>query len=77
MTAALGLTGTFGFFWLVGRMFLRRPRDCNDVADVLALLTVAAVLLATVGGLGSVLAYLASPGCAATTASAFTSASSP
>ena len=61
MTAALGLTGTFGFFWLVGRMFLRRPRDCNDTADVLALLTVAAVLLASVGGLGAVLSYLASP----------------
>lgn len=60
-SAALGLVGAFGFFWLVARMFLRRPQDWSDPGDVLALLTVAAVLLATVGGLGTVLAYLTSP----------------
>jgi phosphoglycerol transferase len=60
-TAALGLVGAFGFFWLVARMLLRRPRDGRDPANVLALLTVAAVLLATVGGLGTLLAYVSSP----------------
>ena len=60
VVAALGLVGTFGFFLLVGRLLLSR-RQGGKTADALALLTVAAVLLATVGGLGSLLAYLGSP----------------
>lgn len=60
-TATLGLAGTFGFFWLLARLVLHRPRQVGDTADALVLLNVTALLLATVGGLSSLLAYAVSP----------------
>lgn len=65
--AALGLIGALGFLFLAARL-LRVPcfRGQSPVftrgplMDVLAVLVIAAVLLATIGGFGSVFSYLVS-----------------
>jgi phosphoglycerol transferase len=55
-SAALGLVGGFGFLWLTARFFLRRRSAAPaGVADGLAFCNTAAVLLATIGGAGSLL----------------------
>lgn len=59
--ASLGLIGAAGLLFLLGRLFLRPNRTPGDLLDCLALLTLAAILLGTVGGLGSAIAFLASP----------------
>jgi phosphoglycerol transferase len=59
--ASLGLVGSLGFLGLLLWLLLHRPAAGLGVADALMLLTVASVLLATVGGFGSLIAYIASP----------------
>src|SRR5204862_367728 len=60
-TGSLGLVGSIGFLYLLGRLCLRRPGRGTRLADGLAVLTLAGLLLATVGGLGVVLSLLAAP----------------
>lgn len=60
-SAALGTLGTVGFLLLLARFFYRRPAAAPDPVDGLALLNTAAVVLATVGGLGSLFALLVDP----------------
>jgi phosphoglycerol transferase len=61
-TSALGLVGGSGFLlvlaWL---LFRRRASGGPDFLDGVAACTAAAVLLATVGGFGSLFAYLTTP----------------
>jgi phosphoglycerol transferase len=52
--ATLGFIGSFGFLFLLGRSLFWRPRTVS-LEDGLAALNLFAVLLATVGGLGSLL----------------------
>ena len=49
----LGLTASLGFFYLLGRFLLRRRNNVERTDDALAYLALVAVLLGTVGGLGS------------------------
>src|SRR5205823_2986011 len=56
-TTSLGIVGSVGFLLLLGR-FLRRSAGASRLLDGLSTLTLFAVLLATVGGLGSVCAVL-------------------
>lgn len=52
--AALGLVGACGFLWLVGSfLFRRRAPQSATVEDGLGLCNLSAVLLATIGGFGS------------------------
>src|SRR5260370_6921915 len=60
-TGGGGLAGVFGFFWLLARLVLRRASKDGDTAEALVLLNVTALLLATVGGLSSLVAYTLSP----------------
>ncbi len=57
---ALGALASLGFVYLVGRFLWRRGRG-RRTEDGLAFLAVAAVVLGTVGGLGSQIAYHVSP----------------
>jgi phosphoglycerol transferase len=59
-TASLGMIGTSSFFLLLSRLFLR-GRGGGRLLDALACLTLAALLLAMIGGLGSVFSLLLSP----------------
>jgi phosphoglycerol transferase len=60
--SSLGAVGSVGFVWLLGRLLFRR-RSARQIKllDALAVLTAAALLLATVGGLGSLFALLVTP----------------
>ncbi len=59
-SVALGAVGAVGFVLLVARLLFRKPSFGRAaLAEILARLTLAAVLLATSGGLGSVFSYLA------------------
>jgi phosphoglycerol transferase len=49
----LGLTGSLGFLYLLGRFLWHRRDKIERTADALAYLNIVAVLLGTVGGLGS------------------------
>jgi phosphoglycerol transferase len=61
-TATLGALGSLGFLLLIGRLLLRAPaRSPARLEEGLVTLNAAAVLLATIGGLGSVFALLVSP----------------
>jgi phosphoglycerol transferase len=61
-TASLGLLGSAGLLWLLGRLVLRRPaRRQLKLADAVAILAVASVLLATLGGFSSLVALLVTP----------------
>jgi phosphoglycerol transferase len=68
-TSALGLTGAVGFVFLIGwlgfRMFNRRREFLNPeddaTLDSTAIFNLAATLLATIGGFGSIIALLAFP----------------
>jgi phosphoglycerol transferase len=64
-TACLGLVGSVGFLYLLGRILARRatgpPRPECDLLDGLALLNLAGVLLATAGGLGTVFSFAVHP----------------
>jgi phosphoglycerol transferase len=62
--AALGLVGTLGFLALIARLFYRKrqseetdPVSRSALLDHLSILNIAAVLLGTIGGLGSFVAY--------------------
>lgn len=62
--AALGLIGTLGFLALIARLFYRKrqseatdPFSRTALLDHLSILNIAAVLLGTIGGLGSFVAY--------------------
>jgi phosphoglycerol transferase len=59
-TASLGLIGTAGFLLLLGRLLLRW-RTGERLLDALSCLTLAALLLATIGGFASVFSLLFSP----------------
>ncbi len=60
--AALGLFGSCGFLFLVGRLLARRkPEGAGDLLDSLGILNIASVLLGTIGGLGAVFSYYISP----------------
>jgi phosphoglycerol transferase len=62
MMATLGVAGAVGFVLLLLRLFSRRPAGPPDaVADGLAVLNGAAVLLALAGGLGSLVALVLTP----------------
>src|SRR5262249_51089963 len=55
-TASLGLIGSIGFLVLVGGFLLRRSPSRIPLLELLGVLSVAAVLLATVGGFGTLFA---------------------
>jgi phosphoglycerol transferase len=60
--ATLGVVGSSGFLFLVGWLVLRRRTPGGDaLLDGLSVCNGAAVLLATVGGLGSLFTYLTTP----------------
>jgi phosphoglycerol transferase len=60
--ASLGAVGSIGFVWLLARLlFWRRPAGQGKLLDALAALALASVLLATVGGLGSLFALVVTP----------------
>ena len=50
-----------GFLWLVGRFFWRRRENDDRIEDALAYLTVAAVALGTIGGLGASFNFYVTP----------------
>jgi len=63
-TGRLGLVGTAGFLALIGVLFVPGLRERSPAFHLLhtaSLLTIAAILLATVGGFGSVFNLLVSP----------------
>jgi phosphoglycerol transferase len=57
---ALGLLGSVGFLVLLAQLFLRRSERNALLAD-LSILNIFAILLATIGGLGSLFALFVSP----------------
>lgn len=60
--ASLGVVGSVGFLMLTGWFFARRYVAApGHLFDVLSLLTITGVLLATTGGFGAVFGYLVSP----------------
>ena len=60
--SSLGILGAFGFAFLLASLFLRLPHGPHsDLLDALSRLNLAAVLLGTVGGLGTLLAWLVTP----------------
>jgi hypothetical protein len=52
-SAPLGLAGSLGFLYLLGRFLWRRRDKIERTADALAYLNIIAVLLGAVGGIGS------------------------
>jgi phosphoglycerol transferase len=58
--AALGFVGSIGFLFLLAQLFLRRSERNALLAD-LSVLNIFAVLLATIGGFGSLFALFVSP----------------
>ena len=61
-SASLGMVGSAGFLWLLGRLLFRSKEAGNaDVMAGLAVLNLAALLLATIGGLGSTFNLLVDP----------------
>jgi phosphoglycerol transferase len=58
-SASLGVVASIGFLFLVGRYLYRRPLSTQAVPiDCLSLLTLAAVLLGTIGGFGALFGLL-------------------
>jgi len=59
--SALGLVGAAGFLLLVARLFYRRPGPWRpNLMDMLSTLVLGAILLASIGGFGSLIAFTAS-----------------
>ncbi len=59
MTASLGIAGSLGFTLLIGWLFIKRSDVAtNDLIAGLSTLNIAAILLATIGGFGSLLAMI-------------------
>ena len=59
--ATLGIVGSAGFLFLLGMLLYRRGGGGNRLLEALAALNVFAVLLATIGGFGSLFSLLVSP----------------
>lgn len=59
-TATLGLIGSIGFLILLGLIFVRE-KILSDKLYIISRLSVAGVLLATIGGFGTLFNYLVSP----------------
>jgi hypothetical protein len=63
--ASPGFIGSFGFLFLIGWLLYRRGREESDrpreLFNHLSMLNATAVLIATVGGFGSLFAHLVSP----------------
>jgi phosphoglycerol transferase len=59
--ASLGLAGSVGLLYLLARLLFRRPARGARLQDGLTVLTAAAVLLATVGGFGSLFNVFVTP----------------
>jgi phosphoglycerol transferase len=60
--STLGCVGSLGFLLLVGRLFYRKSGAWHfTLLDKLSVLNLGAVLLGTIGGFGSLVAYLGSP----------------
>ena len=60
-SSALGAVGCAGFFFLLGLLLCRTRARQGEVMPGLAVLNIGAVLLATIGGFGSLFALLVSP----------------
>jgi phosphoglycerol transferase len=60
-TATLGLVGSFGFLFLLGRLLVHKPRAVPGMHDALARLTLFTLLLCTVGGFGALFSLFVSP----------------
>jgi phosphoglycerol transferase len=60
-SSALGAVGSAGFLFLLGLLLCRTRARQGEVMPGLAVLNIAAVLLATIGGFGSLFALLVSP----------------
>ena len=61
-TASLGLIGSVGFIFLVGRLFFFEIRNkFQELFSYLSVLNLSAVLVGTIGGFGSLIAFLLSP----------------
>ena len=57
-SSSLGLIGALGFLFLIGRLFTRRSEAFRrQELDALCMLNLAALLLATMGGFGSLIGY--------------------
>ncbi len=65
VVASPGFIGSFGFLFLIGWLLYRRGRDESDrpreLFNHMSMLNATAVLIATVGGFGSLFAHLVSP----------------
>jgi phosphoglycerol transferase len=63
--ASLGVIGSIGFLALIALLFYRPRRTgnnpCNALLTELSILNISAVLLATIGGIGSLFALVVSP----------------
>jgi phosphoglycerol transferase len=60
--ASLGVVGNLGFLFLLGLLLWRRgSNDSSSLLGALATLNISAVLLATIGGFGSLFSLLISP----------------
>jgi len=65
--ASLGIVGSIGFLLLLGWLFYKRPEprlqdaDADGLMNHLSVLNAAAVLLATIGGFGAIIALIISP----------------
>ncbi len=57
----IGMLASIGFTWLVGRFLWRRHDRVERIEDALAYLCCVAVLLGTLGGLGAMFSFYASP----------------
>jgi phosphoglycerol transferase len=61
LATALGSLGSLGFLFLLGRFLWRRPNRSERLADGLGYLTLVAMMLGTIGGIGSCFAFYVSP----------------
>lgn len=59
--ASLGLAGTIGFFVLLGALVVRSGRSIPRDIDTLSMLNIGAILLATVGGFGTLFNFYVRP----------------
>lgn len=60
--STLGVVGSVGFLFLLGRLFVRNPRAVpRSLPDGLCMLNLFGVLFTTIGGFGALFAFLATP----------------
>ena len=60
-TVVLGLLGSLGFLYLVGRFLWRRGSKVERIDDALAYLNIAAVMLGSIGCIGACFAFYVTP----------------